>query len=237
MVEAIHLIYGGEATSQSIPDTFMLRQLFMRLFTGRGIEFFDAESDDEFLSVFDGARNIHVEERKKVLGDFKSEVTRGQQFFGEYGKMSEIMIQSEDYLENIRVPFLMFNLSDEDDLKDPTYDFRLDTFHVFYVTEDHFVVVLYMRNTMGNHLEVYLRFERDEALKVVRTILSVFEEYMGCDGADAPCHSIKDMGVEEMYTHLIQRFNETQLKPTKGPNEMRLRNLGFCNLFERKHGS
>jgi hypothetical protein len=94
-----------------------------------------------------------------------------------------------------------------------------------------------MRNTMGNHLEAYLRFERDEALKVVRTILGVFEEYMGCDGVDAPCHSIKDMGVEEMYTHVIQRFNETQLKPTKDPNEMRLRNLGFCNLSERRHGS
>jgi hypothetical protein len=204
----------------------MLRQLFSKLFTGRGIEFFDAEPDEEFLSVFDGARNLPVEERTRVLQDFKRELMVEGEFFGEYGKMSEILIQSEDYLDNIKVPFLMFTLSNEEDIKDPSYVFRLDFFNIFYVADERFIVVLNMRNTIGNHLEIYLRFQRDEASRVVKAIIGTFEEYMGCNDTEAPCRSGKEVGMEEMYTHVIQRFNETQLKSTKDASETGLKLIG-----------
>jgi hypothetical protein len=237
MVEAIHLIYGADATGEMAPEASMLHELFMELFAGRGVQFFDAEPDDEFLSVFDGARNLPAEKRRKALEDFKRELMLDQQFFGEYGKMSEMLIQSEDYLDNIRVPFLVFNLSDEDDMKDPSYAFRLDAFHVFYVAGERFVVLLKMRSTLGNHLEVYLRFGREEASRVVKAILGVFEEYMGCDNSQAPCHSIKDVCMEEMYTHVIQRFNESQLKPAKGVSEIGLRKVDSSIVCGRRHGA
>jgi hypothetical protein len=237
MVEAIHLIYGADATGEIAPEVSMLHELFMELFAGRGVQFFDAEPDDEFLSVFDEARKLPAEERRKALEDFKGELMLDRQFFGEYGKMSEMLVQSEDYLDNIRVPFLVFNLSDEDDLKDPCYAFRLDAFHVFYVADDRFVVLLNMRNTLGNHLEVYLRFERDEASRVVKAILGVFEEYMGCDGGQAPCHPIKDVGMEEMYTHVIQRFNETQLKPAKEASQLGLRKIDNSKISGHRLGA
>lgn len=237
MVETIQLIYGANAIEECAPDASMLRELFMKLFAGRGIEFFDAEPDEEFLSVFEGARNLPTEERRRVLEVFRRELMLDRQFFGEYGNMNEIMIQSEDYLDNMRVPFLMFKLSDEDDLKDPSYAFRLDVFDVFYVADERFVVVLYMRNTLGNHLEIYLRFQREMASKVVKTILGVFEEYMGCDGAEAACHSIKETGMEEMYSRLIQRFNETQLKPAKETSEMGLRKFGIPRVCGRRRGA
>ena len=237
MVEAIHLIYGADATGEIAPEASMLHKLFMELFAGRGVEFFDAEPDDEFLSVFDGAKNVPVEKRRKALEDFKRELMLDRQFFGEYGKMSEMLIQSEDYLDNIRVPFLVFNLSDEDDMKDPSYAFRLDAFHVFYVVDERFIVLLNMRSTLGNHLEVYLRFEKDEASRVVKAILGVFEEYMGCDSGQAPCHSIKDVGMEEMYTHVIQRFNEAQLMPVKDASEVGLRKIDYSKVYGHRRGA
>jgi len=237
MVEVIHLIYGANANGESAPQESMLGELFMKLFTGRGVEFFDAEPDDEFLSVFDGARNLSVSEREEALKEFKSEMMLGRQFFGEYGKMSEILIQSEDYSDNIRVPFLVFNLSDEDDVKDPSYAFRLDAFNIFYVAEERFVVLLNMRNTIGNHLEVYLRLEREQALTVGRIILGVFEAYMGCDCSDLSCNSTKDVGLDEMYTHLLQRFNEMQLKPANETNKMGLRKFGVTLTPGRIRGA
>jgi hypothetical protein len=237
MVEIIELVHGANATSEIAPDGSMLGDLFMRLFAGRGVEFFDAEPDDEFLSVFDGARNLTVEERRTALEDFKRELMLGRQFFGEYGKMSEMMIQSEDYLEHIRVPFLMFNLSDEDDIKDSSYAFRLDVFDVFYIAGERFVLLLNMRNTLGNHLEVYLRFGRDEALTVAKAILGVFEKYMGYDGAEASCHLTRDAGMEEMYTHVIQRFNETQLRPANEDNKVGPRNVDHSKVPGPRRGA
>jgi L-cysteine desulfidase len=93
-----------------------------------------------------------------------------------------------------------------------------------------------MRNTFGNHLEIYLRFERDEASRVVKAILGTFEEYMGCDGAEAPCASKKEGSIEEIYTHLIQRFNETQLKATKEASETGLRKFGAPDIHRPRFG-
>jgi hypothetical protein len=237
MVEAINLIYGANSFDESPQEESMLHELFTKLFTGRGIEFFDAEPDEEFLSIFDGARKLTVEERKRVLEDFKKELMLEKECFGEYGKMNEILIQSEDFVDNIKVPFLMFNLCDDEDIKDPSYTFNLDLFDVFHVGDDHFVVVLYAKNTSGNHMEIYLRLEREEASRVVKTLLKVFEEYMGCDGAEPPCHSSKDGCLEEMYTQIIQRYDETQLRPTKEVSEIGLRKFSDPDINQPRFGA
>jgi hypothetical protein len=234
--EIIDLCYDAETNAFALGE-LMLQKILSKLFIGRGVHFFDGEPDEEFLTVLDGARNISTEEQMKALDEFRQELNLEEKFTGDYGRYNEIVIQSEDYSDNLRVPFLMFTLSGDEDAKDISYFFRLDLFDVFYVGDGRFVISLYVRNTLGNHMEIYLRFARNEASRVVRAILSIFEDYMGySNGQQSGCGS-KEGDLEEIAARMINRIETAQLETVKSVSEAEISQFKRFDVSRSRTGS
>jgi len=182
MVEAVNL---DEVINidQNTTEEFILEQLLSRLFLYREVEFFDAEPDEEFFRILDNSGKVSREEQRSALDDFKRHLRLGDEFEGEYAKMGEIVVHSDDFEEHSRIPLLVFALNNGDMFTSgAAASFGIKSFDVVYSGNESFVIVLYVKNTEDNHMEIYLRFPKQEALNVVGTILRVFEEYVGYTG-------------------------------------------------------
>ena len=216
-----------EETDRSQEDK--LQSLFSKLFLESAVSFFDGEPDEDFINVFDHMDLFPVEERRKTLEDFRRDLHLEENFAGDYGCMSEIVIQSEDFLENLGVPFLMFNLTSDEDRSDPTYSFRLDLFEVFCIGNDQFLVVLYVRNAQQSHMEMYMRFTKSVAMSVVNALLQVFEEYIGYPQGEPQTPNITESGLEEILTSGVNWIDVPQFKDSREATEAKLKELHFGN--------
>jgi hypothetical protein len=181
MVEAVSLDEVINATRETAEE-FVLEQLLSRLFLYGEVEFFDAEPDEEFFKILDNSLKLSPEEQRNALDDFKRSLGLGDGFEGEYVKLGEIVVHSDDFEEHGKIPLLVFPLSNGNVFTNSTADsFGIKSFDVVYSGNQSFVIVLYVKNTLDNHMEIYLRFPKQEALNVVKTILRVFEGYIGYD--------------------------------------------------------
>jgi hypothetical protein len=228
MVEASISKYTMKSEDGAIEEP-RLQSLLSRLFIDRKVEFFDAEPDEEFINVFDHVDSCPIEERRKALEEFRHELELEECFAGDYGQINEILIQSEDFVSNFKVPFLNFNLSYEEDKNDPAYAFRLDLFEVFYVGDDRFLVVFYVRNVRHSHMEMYMRFTKDEAIGVVRAILSVYETYMGYNEAEQPGSIQIGNGQEEFIADEVDRIDPTPLGEAREAATVKFKELRVGN--------
>jgi hypothetical protein len=228
MVETFASKHSAEMETGDIEE-LELKILFSKLFIDRKVEFFDAEPDEEFINVFDHVDSCPIEERRKALEEFRRELRLEESFAGEYGGISEILVQSEDFADNMGVPFLMFNLTCDEDRNDPAYSFRLDFFEVFYVGDDRFLVVLYVRNVRNGHMEMYMRFRRDEATGVVKALLRVFEDYMGYAEDESPSCFVTESGLEEILAAGISGIDTPQLRDAREATEAKFREFHFGN--------
>jgi hypothetical protein len=219
---------SAEAEETTVEE-LRLQILFSRLFIDRKVEFFDAEPDEEFINVFDHVSVFPIEERRRALEEFRRELRLEESFAGEYGRMSEILIQSEDFVKNIGVPFLMFNLTYDEDKTDPTYLFRLDLFEVFYVGDECFLVVLYVRNVQQSHMEMYMRFTKGEASRVVRALLRIYEDYMGYSNQVPPSCAVVENELEEIFVNALGGLEATQFKEAREATEAKFKGLSTRN--------
>jgi len=179
MVEAVELDEVINIEEEATEE-FFLEQLLSRLFLYREVEFFDAEPDEEFFRIVDNSGKVSVEEQRSALDDFRRHLRLGDEFEGEYAKLGEIVVHSDDFKEHGKIPLLVFSLNNDDVLAGSTAaSFGIKSFDVIYSGNKSFVIVLYVKNTADNHMEIYLRFPKQEALNVVGKILRVFEDYIG----------------------------------------------------------
>nr|MDO8099679.1 hypothetical protein [Candidatus Njordarchaeota archaeon] len=202
MVEAVELeeviTVDEEATEE-----FFLEQLLSRLFLYKEVEFFDAEPDEEFFRILDNSVKVSVDEQRTALDDFRRHLRLGDEFEGEYAKLGEIVVHSDDFEEHGKIPLLVFALNSGDILAGSNAaSFGIKSFDVVYSGHGSFVIVLYVKNTADSHMEIYLRFPKQEALNVVGTILRVFEDYVGCtEQGNQVCFNPED----EFHGSLIEQ--------------------------------
>jgi hypothetical protein len=228
MIRTVAVHNAVQSKEESIKEV-ELRSLFSSLFVGNTVWFFDAESDEDFINVFDHIDTYSLDERRVALENFRHDLRLEENYIGDYGRMSEILIQSEDFLDNIAVPFLMFNLTCEEDKDDPAYSFGLDLFEVFCIGSDRFLVSLHMRNGRQSHMEIYMRFTRSEAIQVVDAILRVFEDYMAYPMQESPIYGSAESGLEEMLTDVINGADTPQLNDSRESIEAKFKQLRIGN--------
>ncbi|WXG44504.1 MAG: hypothetical protein WED04_10810 [Promethearchaeati archaeon SRVP18_Atabeyarchaeia-1] len=228
MAEKATSEFMTEAEASAVEDP-RLQLLFSRLFIDRKVEFFDAEPDEEFINVFEHLERCSLEDRRKALEDFRRDLRLEERFMGEYGRMSEILIQSEDFVDNLSVPFLMFSLSAGEDAYDPTYSFCLDFFEVFNIGINRFLVVLHVRNVRQSHMEMYMRFTREEASKVIRALLRIYEDYMGYTNVEPPRSCVAENEFEEIFADAIGVLNAPQFREAREATEAKFKELNLRN--------
>lgn len=185
MVEAVSL---NEAVNidEHIREDFVLEQIFSKLFLYREVEFFDAEPDEEFLKILESSEKMSAEEQRSALSDFTRDLGLGDEFESECVKMGEIVINSDDFEEHRRIPLLVFTLNNGDILAgSAASSFGIASFDVVCSESESFALMLSVRNTADNQMEIYLRLTKQEALNVVGMILRLFE---GCTGYTKECN-------------------------------------------------